>query len=140
MLNDERSPPDAGTTYELLDLNLHEIATPKLAVDRKVEERAITEAMLLLQEEAPGPNLLWQERSLSTKLAANVPRRTVFLTGIVDCMSRASSPQANSGREENLRSGPAWWLAERLLLAWNRQKRTSVQTRRRSSNAPNRDI
>jgi hypothetical protein len=105
LLNDERSLTDAGTTYELLDLDLHEIATPKLAVDRKVEERAITEAMLLLQEEAHRPNLLWQEWPLGTKLSANIPRRAVSLTGIVDCMSHALSPQANSGREENVSSG-----------------------------------
>jgi hypothetical protein len=73
LLNDERSLTDAGTTYELLDLDLHEIATPKLAVDRKVEERAITEAMLLLQEEAHRPNLLWQEWPLGAKLSANIP-------------------------------------------------------------------
>ncbi len=112
MLNDERSLTDAGTTYELLDLDLHENATPKLAIDRKVVERTIAKAMLLLQKEAHSPNLLWQERSLSTKLSADIPRGTVFLTGIVDCMSHASSPQANSGREENPRSGPAWWEAE----------------------------
>jgi hypothetical protein len=115
LLNDERSLTDAGTTYELLNLDLHEIATPKLAISRKVEERTIAKAMLLLQKEAHGPNLLWQERSLSTKLSADIPRRTVFLTGIVDCMSHALSPQANSGREENPRSGQAWWEAERQL-------------------------
>ena len=100
LLDDDRSLTDASSTYDLINLDLHEVATSKLAVDRQVEERAIAEAMLLLQEEPHRPHLLWQEWSLSAKLTANIPRGAVFLTGIVDCMSHASSPQANRAEEK----------------------------------------
>jgi hypothetical protein len=122
LLNDDGSLADAGSTDQLINLNLHEVATAKLAVDRQVEERAIAQALLLLKEEAHSPHLLWQERALSAELTANIPRGTVFLTGIVDGVSHASSPQANSGQRENEEegqcmelSGPARPMNQRLL-------------------------
>jgi hypothetical protein len=109
LLDDDCSLADAGSTDQLIDLDPHKVATAKLAIDRQVEECAITQAMLLLKEEANGPNLLRQERALGAKLTANIPCRAVFLTGIVDCMSHVASSQANSGRGENERRGCAWW-------------------------------
>jgi hypothetical protein len=133
-LDDDCSLADPGSTGQLIDLDLYEVATAKLTVDRQIEECAITEAMLLLKEEANSPHLLRQERALGAKLTANIPRGTVFLTGIVDCMSHAASPQANSGREENGWEGGAWWEAEGLLSGGGQAeadvRQTETQERR----------
>jgi hypothetical protein len=101
LLDHDGSLSNASSAYQLVDLDLYELTTTELTVDREIEEGAITKAVLLLQEEAHGPPLLRQELALRTKLTANIPRGAVFLAGIVNCVSHASSPQANSGRGEN---------------------------------------
>jgi hypothetical protein len=120
-LNDDGSLADAGSTDQLIDLDLRKVGSAKLAVDRPVEERVIAEAMLLLKEEASGPHLLGQERALGAKLTANIPRWMVLLTGIVDYISHAASPQANSGPGQNEQRGCTWWIAERLLSGERRR-------------------
>jgi hypothetical protein len=58
LLDHDRSLTNASSANDLSNLDLHQIATAKLAIDSKVEERAIKETMLLLQEETYGPYLL----------------------------------------------------------------------------------
>jgi hypothetical protein len=48
LLDDNGTLTNASSTDQLIDLNLHEVAAAKLAVDSEVEERSIAEAVLLL--------------------------------------------------------------------------------------------
>jgi hypothetical protein len=66
LLDHDGSPSNASPAYQLVNLDPYEVTTTELAVDRKIEEGAITEAVLLLQKEAYSPYLLGQERPLGT--------------------------------------------------------------------------
>jgi hypothetical protein len=46
---------------EIANPNLHQIATAQFAVDGQVEQRAVTNAMMLIEEEAYCPDLTWLE-------------------------------------------------------------------------------
>jgi len=56
LLKNDRSGPDIGSRYEVADLDLHQVATAQLTVDRQVEQRPVAEATFAIEKEADGPN------------------------------------------------------------------------------------
>jgi len=57
LLNDDRARPNVIAAHNLADLALHDVAAPKLAVDRQVEQRSIANAPMLIKKEANCLNL-----------------------------------------------------------------------------------
>jgi hypothetical protein len=79
LLNDHRPVSNSASYYQVSDSNSDEIATPQLAVDCEIEERTIPNPMVLVEQEADRPNLLWFERPLSTELPTHIPCRPFHL-------------------------------------------------------------
>jgi len=48
LLNDDRSIPDAPARYDVTNSNLYHVAATQLAIDREVEERAVTQPLMLI--------------------------------------------------------------------------------------------
>jgi hypothetical protein len=46
-----------AATNQIADPDLHDIAAPQLAIDRQIEEGAVSEAPMLIQEEPYRPDL-----------------------------------------------------------------------------------
>ena len=57
LLNDNRPRPNFPVTNDVANLDLHQVAATKLAVDRKVEKRPIPGPPMLIKKEADCPDL-----------------------------------------------------------------------------------
>ena len=57
LLNNCCSVPVAATSNDIVDLDLYDVAAAKLAVDRKIKQRAFSQPVVLVQEEADRPNV-----------------------------------------------------------------------------------
>jgi hypothetical protein len=73
-LKDERAGTHLIALHHIFDAKMHEIAATQFAVDRKVEQRQITNAIGDLQPYTDGPNLPRLERRLLPGDLALVPR------------------------------------------------------------------
>jgi hypothetical protein len=76
LLNDHRSRPNPAARYQVSDPNSHQIATAQLAVDRKIEQCAISNAVILVEQEADCPNFLWLERPFRSQFSTHIPCRS----------------------------------------------------------------
>jgi hypothetical protein len=66
----------------IADLQPHDVATPKCAVDRDIEERSIAKASMMIEVEADSPYLLWLQRSLSSNFPSRLPSLPLACAGI----------------------------------------------------------
>jgi hypothetical protein len=73
LLNDDRSGSDFRSGDDITDPDLDQVAAPKLAVYRKVEQSAVTNAAFTIEKEANSPDLLLGERTLRSHVLAGVP-------------------------------------------------------------------
>jgi len=67
---------------EVTHPKLYKITSPQFAVDRNIEEGAIAQPPMLIQEEPNGPYVSRPERSLRTNILPGVPRPS-FVDGRV---------------------------------------------------------
>ena len=66
LLHYNRAVPDASACHDVTDANLDRVAAAQLAVDGEVEQCAVTQPPVLVQEEADCPHLLRLEGSSRT--------------------------------------------------------------------------
>ena len=59
---------------DVADLHLDDVAAAQLAVDRKVEQSAVAQTSMLVEEEADSPHIARFQRSLRANRVARVPR------------------------------------------------------------------
>lgn len=69
-LDHHGSAPDIGAGDKHADPQLHQVAATQLAVDSKIKKRAISQALLTVEEGAERPDLLLTERSFGAFLPA----------------------------------------------------------------------
>jgi len=62
------------TLNDIVDAKPYQVAPTKLAVDSEVEQRQFTVAMIQLQPNSDGPDLLQLQRGLLAEQLALVPR------------------------------------------------------------------
>jgi hypothetical protein len=74
LLNDRRAVPDRGVHDQLANLEPDQIASPQLAVDRKVEHGQVPHPLIALKVEADGPDLLRFEGPPGADEATLVPQ------------------------------------------------------------------
>lgn len=72
-LNDHCAFADRSSGHEIANLQLNEIATPQLAIDREVEQGSVSEPLLAIKEESDRPDLLLGKRPLSADGSACIP-------------------------------------------------------------------
>ena len=60
LLNDDRASPNLRSGDHIADPDFDQVAAAKFAGDRKVEQGAVTNATLMIEEEADGPDLFLQ--------------------------------------------------------------------------------
>lgn len=73
LLNDDRSSSDLPSDDNITNSDLDQVAAVKLVVDRKVEQGAVANAALTIEEEANSTDLLLGEWTLRSYLLAGVP-------------------------------------------------------------------
>ena len=73
LLNDGRAVTDPTADADILDLQPHEIATPKFAVDREVEQGEVAGSALHLEPDPDRPHVLRLQRALLPNEAPFVP-------------------------------------------------------------------
>ena len=73
LLDHNRSGTHVSAAHKRADLDLYEVASAKLAVDRKVEQCPVSDALLAIKEKANGPYLLWLQCSLCPDELACIP-------------------------------------------------------------------
>lgn len=81
-LTDHRAVADFRTGHEVANLEPNQIAAPQLAVDRQVEQGAVAEPLLAIQQEPGSPNLLLGEQTLCADGSAGIPHNAVLHGGI----------------------------------------------------------
>lgn len=64
---------DLPAADDVTNFHLHKVATTELTVDRKVEQRSIPQAAMLIKEESDLPNMLGFQRSLRSDCAPRIP-------------------------------------------------------------------
>lgn len=62
---------------DVADLHLHQVTTPKLAIDRQIEQCAITQAAALVEVESNFPDLFRLQGTLCTYGLSGIPNRTL---------------------------------------------------------------
>lgn len=72
-LNDHRAVADFSSGHEIADLQLNQIAASQLAIDRQVEQGAVSEPLLAIKEESDRPDLLLGKRPLGADGSASIP-------------------------------------------------------------------
>jgi hypothetical protein len=93
LLHNDSAGPDLRTSDYIANPDLDQVAAAKLAVDRKIEKGAVTNAALAIKKEADSPNLFLREWTLSSDPFASVPSCTLAATVIVLRMAHVSSPR-----------------------------------------------
>jgi hypothetical protein len=72
--------------------DFHHIASAKLAIDRQIEHRAVTQAALSIQPEPDSPDLLRLKRALGANPPTRIPQPLAFRARIKFRMSHCLSP------------------------------------------------
>ena len=78
LLDDHRPIANPAPSHQIADSNLDEVATAKLAVDRKVKQCSVSQSMLPIQHETDLPNLFGLQRPFCAKLPSCVPGRSLL--------------------------------------------------------------
>jgi hypothetical protein len=76
-LQDDGAASDLSTANHVADLHADHITAAKVAVERKIEHRAIAKTAVLVKKEANRPDLLRLQRSLGTDLRSCVSCTTI---------------------------------------------------------------
>jgi hypothetical protein len=74
----DRATGQPRAVRDIAHLQRHQIASPQLAVDAKVDQSQLAHAMLLLQSHTQGPDVLRLERGLLPDQLALVPRLSMM--------------------------------------------------------------
>src|SRR5262245_24803439 len=90
------------------NLYLHQITAAQLAVDCKVDQRAITQPTASVKEEADGPNLAKFQRAFRANFSASVPCLPDLCCWIVLGKSHDISPSATMALKENGLAAISW--------------------------------
>jgi len=107
-----------ATNDDIADPHPHHIATTQLAVDREVKQRSIPQSLVLIEEEANGPDLSRLERTLGTPLAPAVPGGgRLPAIGSNSDVPIAFSPWPSWPRRERARGGMAFPGGHLLWIA-----------------------
>src|SRR5215471_1020960 len=75
LLTDGRAVTNPSADADIIDLQLHEIATPEFAVDREVEQGEVAGSALHLEPDPDRPHVLGLQRAL-------LPNKAPFVPGI----------------------------------------------------------
>ena len=78
LLDDNGAIANPAAHDEIADLDLHDVAAAKLAVDGQIEHGPVTEPALSIKPKTNGPDLLRLEGSLRAELSTGVPRALTF--------------------------------------------------------------
>jgi len=74
LLDDRRSVADLAAAENVANLKLDEIAATQLAVDRQIEQRSISDALVLILIEPNSPNIPRFEGAFGAYILSSVPR------------------------------------------------------------------
>ena len=86
-LDDDGTVADLATQDQITGIHLHHVAASELAVDRKIEERAVTLAAMLIEKEAYRPNLPGFQRTLRSRVRPASQARRPASTGSYSAVS-----------------------------------------------------
>jgi hypothetical protein len=78
------SCPYIRSCNDIADLDLDQIATAQLAVDRQIEKCTISQASFAIEEETDCPDLLLRKRSLCANGLASVPSHATLHGWIIE--------------------------------------------------------
>jgi hypothetical protein len=95
LLYDDRASADLTATNQIADLDLHDIAAPQLAIDRQVEERPVSMASMLIEEEPYRPDLTRFQRPFCAHFAPGVPAANLARNRVELCLSHRHTPSAS---------------------------------------------
>ncbi|ESY81143.1 hypothetical protein X739_28460 [Mesorhizobium sp. LNHC220B00] len=93
LLHDDRASPDLRADHDITDSDLYQVAAPKLAVDRQIEQCTVSETSFAIEEEADGPDLLLCKRAFRAHLFASVPSCALAASIVVLRATHVSSPR-----------------------------------------------
>ena len=82
LLDNRRAVADLAAADDVTDPELNEITAAQLAVDRKIEQCAITQAFMFVEKEANGPNISRFERALWADILSCVPGAPLVNGGV----------------------------------------------------------
>jgi hypothetical protein len=77
LLHNDCSSSNLSATDDIADFHLHQVATPKLAIDRQIEKRPISQAAALIEVKADFPDLLWFQSPFCTHDPPGIPYRAL---------------------------------------------------------------
>src|SRR5690606_3168829 len=101
LLDDESAVPNIGARHKITDFELHQVTAAQLALDGKVEQRAIAEPLLSVEEEADRPDLLLGERPLRSHRLSGIPGRAVVHHRVQVRVGHHHSPWPGLAMEKN---------------------------------------
>ena len=81
LLHDYSAGPYVGTGHKVADHYFHKIAAAKLAVDRQIEKRPVTQSAFSVQEKPDRPNLLLCQRPFRAHRFAGIPAARLCVAG-----------------------------------------------------------
>ena len=67
LLHHDRPRSDLSAADNVTDLHLHQVTASKLAIDRKIKQRPISQAAALIEVETDLPDLLWFQSPLCAR-------------------------------------------------------------------------
>jgi hypothetical protein len=74
--------PDLSAAHNVSNFHPYQVASAKLAIDRKVKQCAISQAMVPIEVEPDLPYLLWLQRTLRTDGSSHIPDLTFGRNGL----------------------------------------------------------
>lgn len=108
LLSNDCPRANPAATDKFADFDLDHIASAKLAVDRQIEHRAVTQPALPIQPKPDSPNLLGFQSAFGANLSARVPWSQIFCARIIFGMSHDVLLFANSALQEIMTCG-TWY-------------------------------
>jgi hypothetical protein len=86
---------------QIADLDLHDITSALLAVDRQIEERAVSKPLTLIEEEPYGPDLTGFQGPFCADVAPGIPSAKLSPNRVELCLSHRNTPSASMAEGEH---------------------------------------
>lgn len=102
LLHHDRARSDLSAADNIANFYSHEIAAPKFAIDREVEQSPVPQAATLIKVEADFPYLLWFQRALRANGPSSIPDFAIGGDGFDVRHLHDHSPVARIGQLKNV--------------------------------------
>jgi hypothetical protein len=74
LLNDNGAVTQGPAADKIADPDFYNVTSPQFAVDSKVEQRPVTQALMFIQKEPNGPYIAWSQWTFGANDVARIPR------------------------------------------------------------------